>query len=601
MITNDHKVNEDKMSSNPCPLNEAEYSESEAMNESDGRSNRVYPLETGDHRNNSNDVGHLISSSTNSASDSNTCILVSRNGLVSGVLEEVTSQILQEENLIPFNECHDIALVPPDVTNVPSEAAILDSDSHPGIREGTTCRQSTGTKSRFRASRSAVPGAIASYPSNSFSVRSHTSFDNISQEEFVSTATAIQRSDIESVENSDAASPAVPHIVTAEVVENGTLLDQSERRRIVEETIQNISNQAATAEVVHTYKSGRKYWAVLFVFMVVGLAFAAVAVIVLKTRSSESDAAPATSPTPFVYDSVFRTTEELYQAVDGYIMSTSSKGSNVSSVQSSDVAIRYGYPISSWNVSLLTNFSYVFDPTRVNVDNTWEFNEDLADWDVSNAKTMAGMFKGAYAFQGIGLENWNVGKVKDFSFMFYSSGFNGTISGWDTSNAESMASMFHFTDYFNGDLSMWNVSQVLSMNSMFAAASVFEGFGLEYWDVHNVQDFSYMFLSTPVFNGTISGWDTSNAVTLEGMFRLSSIFNDNLSLWDVSKVTSLDYTFSSAFAYTGDGIASWNVSKVTTMTSLFSDAYAFNGDVSQWDVRRVSSLYQMVRTFGIVF
>jgi surface protein len=400
-------------------------------------------------------------------------------------------------------------------------------------------------------------------------------------------------------ETVDGTSVESPCIVTAEMVTGDTILNQIERRRIVEETIENITNQAVTAEVMNLDgdKPSSKHRAVILILTFIVIVFVVVLVAVLTTRGSAATkdftTAPTLSPTVYVDPSVFFTIEELYEAVDAYRMS-SWNDTNQSSFELSEVAMRYGYPISSWNVSLITNFSRVFDPSRLAPDIAWEFNEDLGNWNVSNAESMMGMFMNAIEFRGSGLENWNVGKVRDFSYMFMNSGFNGTISGWDTSNAEILDSMFATTNSFNDDLSMWDVSRVYSMNSMFYGAAMFEGIGLEYWDVRTVRDFSFLFSNLFVFNGSLSGWNTSSVEIMDRMFADAVIFNDDLSLWDVSEVTDMTSMFSGASAFTGDGVGNWNVSKVTIMENMFSNAILFDGDVSQWDVSRLSTLFAMV-------
>lgn len=381
-------------------------------------------------------------------------------------------------------------------------------------------------------------------------------------------------------------------LVTAELVHDEGMLDQNERRRIEEETMQSIFNQAVTAKAMHqnNIRFSLRCTAFSMILILVLTMFATVLVVVLKARNTKHIVlAPTHSPTIFLDDSVFRTTEELYEAVDTYRILTWN-ASDQSLFETSDVALRYGFPISSWNVSLITNFSYVFDATRFAPEIPWKFNENLGDWDVSNANAMVGMFRNSVEFQGIGLENWNVSKVKDFSHMFYFSGVNGTISGWDTSRAELMDSMLSLTK-FNGDLSLWDVSRVRSMKAMFANADAFEGNGLENWNVQNVRDFSSMFDGAKVFNGTIGGWKTSSAETMERMFSYASIFNGDLGSWDVSNVVDMDLMFHYAEEYTGDGIAAWDVRKVTSMDSLFSAAILFNGNISAWNVSSVNSIF----------
>ena len=55
------------------------------------------------------------------------------------------------------------------------------------------------------------------------------------------------------------------------------------------------------------------------------------------------------------------------------------------------------------------------------------------------------------------LNDIDVSRVKDMSYLFYDSKFNGDISQWNVSGVENMSEMF-CRSKFNGDISKWNVS-----------------------------------------------------------------------------------------------------------------------------------------------
>lgn len=113
----------------------------------------------------------------------------------------------------------------------------------------------------------------------------------------------------------------------------------------------------------------------------------------------------------------FQSTDELYVAVDDY-MANSTSNATIS-------AMTYGYPMGTWDVSLITNFTRVFDPDRtVPFDGSScgpilsPFNENITAWNVANAVTMVGMFA--------------------------CTEFNHKIGSWSTTNVQNMSGMFMF-------------------------------------------------------------------------------------------------------------------------------------------------------------
>ena len=104
--------------------------------------------------------------------------------------------------------------------------------------------------------------------------------------------------------------------------------------------------------------------------------------------------------------------------------------------------------------------------------------------------------------------------IKDMSYLFYESDFNGYISCWDVSNVDDMWGMFACSN-FNGDISNWNVSKVIYMNEMFTESE---------------------------FNQDISKWNVSNVKNMISMFRESK-FNQDISNWNISEDCNISRMF----------------------------------------------------------
>jgi surface protein len=252
-----------------------------------------------------------------------------------------------------------------------------------------------------------------------------------------------------------------------------------------------------------------------------------------KSDSNDQDTASQPKPVEIVF-AAFASTEELYDAVDEYLLAlqiseVGNETNTATALAQINVSLKYGFPIGTWDVSRLTNFSRVFDPDRSAVlepfrflpENTSTFNEDLGDWDVSNAVTMRGMFACAVNFRGYGLENWDVGRVQDFSYMMArAQAFEADVSAWNTSSATTMEAMMYETQVFNGNVTAWDVSNVESMAYMFSTALQFQGGDLRQWNVSKVRDMSELFGLNWAFTGNISTWDTSRVTTFFNMVRI---------------------------------------------------------------------------------
>jgi surface protein len=88
---------------------------------------------------------------------------------------------------------------------------------------------------------------------------------------------------------------------------------------------------------------------------------------------------------------------------------------------------------------------------------TFDFNQDIGNWDVSSVTNMAGMFASAVFNQDIG--NWNVSSVTNMGSMFANlnpgsnpTTFNQAIGNWNVSNVTECSA-------FSFDASEWTLPQ----------------------------------------------------------------------------------------------------------------------------------------------
>jgi len=135
--------------------------------------------------------------------------------------------------------------------------------------------------------------------------------------------------------------------------------------------------------------------------------------------------------------------------------------------------------VSTWDVSRITDMSYMF--TNCNV-----FRDDLSSWNTQAVTNMQHMFDGCTEFEGRGVQNFNTHLVTN------------------------MSSMFQDCRFLSPDLNLthnnyvWDVTSVTDMQSMFDNSS-FTGLGCNTWNTQNVTNMLFMFYGSN-FNTDISGW-----------------------------------------------------------------------------------------------
>lgn len=97
------------------------------------------------------------------------------------------------------------------------------------------------------------------------------------------------------------------------------------------------------------------------------------------------------------------------------------------------------------------------------------------------------------------------GQVRDLSDLFKGMNeINGDITGWDVSNVRSMSGLFLESD-FNQDISQWNVSKVTHMDNMFYGNKKFNQ-PLGCWNIKRLISVENIFIGADNFDQKIGNW-----------------------------------------------------------------------------------------------
>jgi surface protein len=185
-----------------------------------------------------------------------------------------------------------------------------------------------------------------------------------------------------------------------------------------------------------------------------------------------------------------------------------------------------GKGLDNWKVTNLTSTEAMFRDAS-------NFNADLGGWDVSNVKVMSYMFENAKAFTGKGLDEWKVtNKLKEAHCMFENAtNFNANLGGWDVSELTLAHGMFSGAKAFKGDgLDKWKLPKLEDAYDMFMNAETFDA-DLRAWNVSSVQDMSNMFANAKAFTGRgLDQWNTRSLRHKDDIFEGADNLDPNVRI-----------------------------------------------------------------------
>ena len=131
--------------------------------------------------------------------------------------------------------------------------------------------------------------------------------------------------------------------------------------------------------------------------------------------------------------------------------------------------------MSGWDVSSVTNMSYMFSSAFLHSANSQRRIIDLSLWDTKLAIDSSYMFSKMKLISGqskttiIDLSGWDMTSVKNMKGMFSDSVMSGSnLSRWKISPTVDMTDMFANAILTNCDTSMWDVSSDIDHADVFS-------------------------------------------------------------------------------------------------------------------------------------
>jgi len=303
--------------------------------------------------------------------------------------------------------------------------------------------------------------------------------------------------------------------------------------------------------------------------------------------------------------------------------------------------------LSSWNVSLVTNMTSMFENASLfnnnNIPMRWNCSNNLSANNFgynsalygnilnytpnfgyavrSNNNTsiqtpsysLNGLLK--YSFINTGLQSFSNFDMSKIPIINSSNSFNINVTQDISGNLTTVNVRFNcITINDNDGFSFKNVASYYGSNrvtilqfSSIVFSKLGEQFkGLSYLDISANDTPSILqntslekaFYNSTYFNSNINNWNVSGVNNMSSMFYGCSSFNQNIGSWSVSNVNNMSSMFYGSSNFNSN-INNWNVSHVNNMSSMFQDCSNFNQNLSSWNVSLVTNMSSMFQGCSI--
>jgi len=266
--------------------------------------------------------------------------------------------------------------------------------------------------------------------------------------------------------------------------------------------------------------------------------------------------------------------------------------------------------------------------------NVNDFNLDLRGWQFNNIQEVSDILSSTGFMSqncSMNLSGWDIPSLIN---MMVNNWFDGNIEEEDMlmhSLLQSVVGLRHgmsSSGWFCGmesntiDLSNWDVSNIRNMSYAFMSSGSMWSFLsrestliLNNWNTSNVTDMSYMFAYSPWTSiQGLNTWNVSNVRNMSGMFTYTGIgsgsFTTDLSNWNVSNVTDMSMMFAYTGVHWGSGgftgtfnvgnLNNWNTSNVTNMSHMFHHIGRTSMlDLRNWNTSNVTDMSGMFGYAGV--
>ena len=222
-------------------------------------------------------------------------------------------------------------------------------------------------------------------------------------------------------------------------------------------------------------------------------------------------------------------------------------------------------------------------------ENCTSFNSDISSWNTSLIINFSRMFKNAVSFnQPITIDT---SAALNLSYMFASAAsFNQPLT-LNASSALNLTNMFADAASLNSPLEIaLNTTAPITLSGMFSGAEAFDNGGVPLvLNTSSTVNFSNMFANATSFNQPLT-LDTSSAINLEGLFANATSFNQPLTL-NTSSAENLSNMFANAAAFNQPLVL--DVSAAKDLKSMFENAVAFSQNISNWVVPETAVVSNM--------